>query len=337
MTASLAQQLLDAHVAHILKRIDKDHLPQEVEKLVDQILSHANKIKLSAIVNKKDVIATAQHYAANMDIGPGIPELVAEIAREVYSHKAHDNSTLNDVISDQDFEEMLDKFSELKELRERLIHEAISNPVYGALVSELLYNGINRYINDNPLTNKLPGAKSMLKLGKSVLERAAGPGLEDGIKKYIKHNTRVALAESERFLLKQLEEGTLNENARQFWHKAKNVSVSRFRKYIREDDVEEFFVIGFEFWKKLRKTQYYADLIEAGVEFFFTKYGKSSLQTILDDMGVDREMILAEAQRYAPKAIAELNKHGIIEEIARLQLGEFYLGDEVAAILSKKK
>lgn len=336
MTAPLAQQLLDAHVAHLLNRLEKDQLPHEVEKLVDQVLGYASKIKLTSIVNKKDITATAKHYAANMDIGPGIPELVAEIAREVYQHKAHDDATLNDVISDQDFDEMLDKFSEMKELRERLIHEAISNPVYSALVSELLYNGISRYINDNPLTNKLPGAKSMLKLGKSMIEKAAGPNLEDGIKKYLKHNTRIALNESERFLLQQLEEGNLNDNMRRYWDKGKTVSVSRFRKYVREDDVEEFFVIGFEFWKKLRKTQYYANLIEAGVEFFFKKYGKSSLQTILDEMGVDREMILNEAQRYAPKAVAELNKLGIIEDIARSQLGEFYLSDEAKKILGEK-
>lgn len=336
MTAPLAQRLLDAHVAHLLNRLEKDQLPHEVEKLVDQVLGYASKIKLTSIVNKKDITATAKHYAANMDIGPGIPELVAEIAREVYQHKAHDDATLNDVISDQDFDEMLDKFSEMKELRERLIHEAISNPVYSALVSELLYNGISRYINDNPLTNKLPGAKSMLKLGKSMIEKAAGPNLEDGIKKYLKHNTRIALNESERFLLQQLEEGNLNDNMRRYWDKGKTVSVSRFRKYVREDDVEEFFVIGFEFWKKLRKTQYYANLIEAGVEFFFKKYGKSSLQTILDEMGVDREMILNEAQRYAPKAVAELNKLGIIEDIARSQLGEFYLSDEAKKILGEK-
>src|SRR3546814_2068416 len=86
--ASLAQQLLDAHVAHTLKRVDAENLPKEAEKLVDQLLTFAGKIKLGDIVSKKDIAATAIYYAADMEIAPAIPELVAEIARELYHHKA---------------------------------------------------------------------------------------------------------------------------------------------------------------------------------------------------------------------------------------------------------
>jgi hypothetical protein len=69
------------------------------------------------------------------------------------------------------------------------------------------------------------------------------------------------------------------------------------------------------------------------VDFFFKKYGKTSLKKLLEELGVDRDMILAEALRYAPRVVAELNKHGFIEQLARNQLGDFYSSAEVAAIL----
>ncbi len=333
MAAALAQQLLDAHVAHILERCNEKNLPQETEKLIDQVLEQTGGLKLSAVVSKKDVKNTAIFFAAKMDIGPGIPELVAGIARELHGHKAHDKATLNDLVSDRDFDELLDKYDEMELLRERIIHEIVSNPVYTALISDLLYNGITRYINDNPLSNKLPGAKSMLKFGKSLADRS-GVDWQKGVRAYIKHNTRAALRESERFLLNQLSDEKLRDSAHQTWDRIKNEPVSRFRDYVSADDVEEFFVIGFEFWRNFRQTAYYSDLICAAIDFFFKEYGKKSLNTLLNDLGVTRDMIVAEAQRYAPRAVKALNKEGVIEAIAREQLRGFYESEVVAQLLS---
>lgn len=329
----LAQQLLDAHVAHIMKRLEADRLEGEIERLVDQLLSFSGKLKLGTIVKRQDVVDTALDYAAKMEIAPAIPELVAEIARELYQHQAHDSACLNDLVTDHDFKDLLDKFGEMKELRERLIHEAVENPIYTALVSDLLYNGIDRYINDNPITNRLPGAKSMLKLGKSMIDRA-NPKIEAGIKHYINTNTRAALRESERFLTEYLESEQLEISATRIWERLKTEDISRFRDYVSEDDVEELFVIGFEFWRRFRTTDYYADLITAGVDFFFKKYGRTSLKTLLKELGVSRDMIVAEVQRYAPRIVAELNKHGFVEQLAHAQLESFYNSDELAAILA---
>jgi hypothetical protein len=325
---TLAQQLLDAHVAHILKRVDDKHLPEEAEKLVDQLLGFADKIKLGDIVDKKNVTATAIHYAIEMEIAPAIPELVGEIARELYQHKAHDKATLNDLVNDKDFTEILGKIAEMDELRERIIHEAVGNPVYTALVSDLLYNGITRYLQENPLTKRIPGAASMIKFGKGLMDKA-------GLQQYIKHNAHSAMRESERFLAKQLSGEHIIKNVTQVWDKIKGEQVSRFRDYVSEDDVEEFFVIGFEFWRNFRKTQYCADMITAGVDFFFKKYSKTTLKKLLEEFGVDRDIILAEAMRYTPQVVAELNKHGFIEQLARVQLAEFYDSKEVASILAQ--
>lgn len=331
----LAQQLLDAHVAHVLDRLSDKNLPGEIERLVDLVLSHTGKLKLGAVVCKEDVLATAVHYAADMDIAPAIPEMVAEIARELYRHPAHEKATLNDVLADQDFKEITSKYFEMEELRARVLHEAISNPVYAALVSNLLYNGITRYVNDNPLTNNIPGAKSLLKIGKSMIDKT-GTNLEAGVKHFIKQNTQTALRDSEDFLLHQMSRDKLEGTLINIWNRIKTQPVSRFRDYVKEDDVEDFFVIGFEFWRRFRKTDYYSDLIGVGVDYFFKKYGKTSLKKLLKELGVTRDMILADAQRFAPRVIAELNKQGIIEEVARAELTRFYDSDAVGKILKGK-
>lgn len=331
---TLSQQLLDAHVAHILTRCDKKNLPAEAEQWVDQLLSFSGKLKLSSLVKKKTVADTAVSYASDMEIAPAIPEIVAGIARHIFQHEAHEKTHLSDLVSDHDFQDMLDKFAEMGELRERIIHELIGNPVYAALVSDLLYRGITRYVNDNPLTNRLPGAKSMLKLGKSMMEKA-GPNFEAGIRHYIKNNTRSAMAESERFLLAYLSSDELIENATNVWNKLKDEPISRFRDYASEDDVEEIFVIGFEFWRRFRKTDYYANLIRAGVEHFYKVYGRVSLKKLMEEFGITRDIILTEVMRYGPDVVAELNKQGVIEEIARAQLAPFYKSDEVAKLLGE--
>src|SRR5690606_10781310 len=187
-------------------------------------------------------------------------------------------------------------------LRQRLISEIAGSPLTINLISDMLYRGIQGFISQGTnMAGSIPGASSMLKLGKSVVSKAA-PGLEksaeQNIKKYIAHNTRSIIRQSEKRLEKAIESGEFRQAMLDFWDEIKEQKVATLRRYVTRDELEDAMVTGLEAWKQFRATRYFGNLLDAGVDFFFEKYGDTALDKLIGEMGVDKKMILDEALRY---------------------------------------
>lgn len=331
-----AERLLDAHVKFMVDQLNGDTLKKNIEDELDHALEAAEKITLNESVTREQIKETVRNYAVDLDLHGGIPELIGDIARSLYEHGIHDKTSVNDLITDKQFGEILDQILAMKDLREKIIKRSIGNPLFGALASDVLYNGIKGYMNDNPLTKNSQMAAGALKLGKSLLSKAS-PGLEhsieEGVKRYIKGNIKATQRQTEHFIRARIEDDSVRDRALELWDEAKGQKVSVFREYISSRDVEEGFVTGYEYWRKLRKTDYYWTIIEVGIDGFFDKYGDSSLREILDEVGVHREIMLGEAMRFAPPVIKMLKKKKLLEPRIRRQLEKFYLSDEAKAIL----
>ena len=118
------------------------------------------------------------------------------------------------------------------------------------------------------------------------------------------------------------------------WTKIKHQKVSEFKQYVAEDDVEDAFVIGFDYWRSLREKEYYAGFIDAGVDFFFEKYSTSTLTELLEEVGVTRDMIVRDVMLYVPGALKALQKKKLLDGIIRRGLEPFYNSDVAAGILA---
>ncbi|HWY23353.1 MAG TPA: hypothetical protein VNX47_00455 [Nevskia sp.] len=333
---SSAAALLEAHVQFMLAQLEGPALRARIEQEVDALLGDAERISLNEVVTREAVKETVRVYAVKLELNAGIPELVADIAQRLHSHGIHAKTRLRDLLSDQQFGEILDKLLEMKALRERLLDESVSNPVYSALAADIVYHGIKGYLSQNKLTGNIPGARAAMKLGKSVMNRAT-PGLEgvieERLKGYVSKNIQSTLNESRRFLLDRFDPESIREVALDLWDRAKGSKVSVFRDYLRAADLEDFFVIGYEYWHALRKTDWYVTLIDAGVDGFFDRYGDSSLGEILEEIGIARDMLVADAMRFAPKAIEGLRKRGLLEGMVRRNLEDFYRSGAVEKII----
>lgn len=333
---STADALLDAHVQFILDQIGGDALQPLLESELDELLANAKKLRLNDCVTRKMIKDTALAYAADLELGPGIPELVGDVARALYAHEAHEKTCFGDLLGDEHFSEIVDMVLEHKSLREKIVHEAVASPLYASFASDLLYNGIKGYLAQNAVTRNIPGAGSMMKLGKAVMSKATPnleASIEDGLKKYISQSVKATSKGSAGLLLKYADDETLRELAQEFWVRIKPVKVASLREDISSLDVEEGFVLGYEFWRSLRSSSFYRVMIGAGIDAFFDKYGDASLSDLLDDLGVTRSMMVREAMRFAPPVVKALNKKKMIEPLVRRNLARFYHSDAAREIL----
>ncbi|MDR3417576.1 MAG: hypothetical protein P4L83_15475 [Nevskia sp.] len=333
--ATAAEALLEAHVQFIVEKLDGAALHALVEREVDAILRDAKRLSVNDFVSRDAVKHTVRVYAVQLQLHAGIPELVADIARRIHAHDVHERTRLGDLMPDRQLQEIVDKLLEMKDLRERLLDESVSNPVYSALAANLVYHGIKGYLLQNKLTNNIPGARAAFKLGKSMMNRAPGleQAIEDRLKSYVEKNIRHTLAESRRSLTERFDEDAIREAVKDLWTRLKRSRVSYFLGFVGAADVEDFFVIIYEYWQQLRHTEWYVEVIDAGIDGFFDRYGETSLAELLEEIGIERDMLVKDAMRFGPKAIDGLKAKGLLEGMVRRNLEEFYASPGVAKIL----
>lgn len=334
--AAKARQLLDAHVQFVIEQLESDGFADLAQAAVTQGLKTAKTLKLEEAVSRAAIKETVQIYALKLDLHGAMPELVGDLVRQLYSHRVHEETRLGDLVSDEQFREILDKLLEMHELRERLLQETTANPVYAALAGDILFHGIKGYLSQNRMADSIPGARSMMKLGKTVMSKAT-PGLEksleDGLRKYIHKNIKGTLKESERFL-QDVDDEKIRAALLDLWSRLKHERAALFRRYLSQRDAEEFFVLTYDYWRQLRKTDYIRVLIEAGIDGFFDKYGKTDLATLLKEVGIDQSLLVADALRFAPPAIRLLKKKKVLETYIRQALAPFYESAAAQAILA---
>lgn len=334
----LAEALLDAQVEWVVEQTSGPALKAWLERELDAGLAAAGKLTLNEVTTRQAIKDTARTYAAEVEFGAGIPELVAEVARALHAHGAHDKTRLGDIVSDRRVAETLDQALDLEALRGRMLEEVAASPLYSDFVSDLLYNGIKGYLSENALTRNIPGASSVLKLGKSVISKATPrleASIEENLKKYIARSVQKTSQGGLRFFMEHADSDTLREAALDLWAKLKKVRISSLRDDVGADELEAMFVNGYEFWRELRKTPYYSGLIDAGIDAVFDKYGETDLAALLEDFGITRDLMLAEALRHAPPAIKALKKHKLLEPLVRRNLEPFFASSVVGRLLAE--
>lgn len=327
-----AQQLLDAHVEHVLARLEPASLQPRFEAGIERFLALAGPMTLVEAVSADQVKETAHRYAIEMQFGAAIPEQVGAVARRLYRHKALDRTRLTDLLPDSFFEEFLDKALELDRIQRALVTESVSNPIYSNVISDLLYAGVREFVAGI----RFPGSRSAARVGKAISRRARpelGEELEEKLRQFIETGTRARLRASEKKFQEAVASDRFRDLLLDLWDDNKQRAVADLRKYMGSRDVEEFFVIGYECYQHLRRTPFFRDMLDAGIDTFFHHYGDTPLQVLLDDIGVTREMMLAEALHYAPPILARLRETGVLEALVRSELEEFYASGRVAEIL----
>ncbi|MDB5968542.1 MAG: hypothetical protein JWQ90_992 [Hydrocarboniphaga sp.] len=333
----IADALLDAHVAFVLEQLTGDALAPLLEEGLDALLLDAGKLKLKDVVTPKMIKDTTRTYAVELQFAGGLPELVGDIARALHGHKIHEATMFGDLVSDRALGEFIDKLLEFKSLREKIAIELFSGPLYAEFASDLLYHGIQGYLSNNPLTRNIPGAGSMMKLGKRVMNKAS-PGLEssleDGLKKYIGRSVEATSRRSVDYLLHHIDDDAIREMMLDIWERVRELPVASLREDIGSLDQEELFVIGYEHFQELRRTDFFSTLIDAGIDSFFDKYGNATLLGLIDDIGISRQMMIGEALRYAPPILKTLKKKKMLDATLRRYLEPFYRSGAVEKIIA---
>lgn len=333
-----AQALLDAQVTYVLQRLNSTALAETLAQEIDTVLANAPLLVLNECVTPQMIKDTVHGYAIELELGAGVFDIIGDIARNLHSHSVHQQTTLNDIVPDKHFEQILDKILELKAVRDYILHEVIVNPVYAALASDAMYFGLRDYLLQQIAGGKKNVARAgkMLSWGKNLIN-SVPPELEGmielNLRHYIQKSMSGVLSESGSFLA-HVDIQKLRDNVLDIWDDIKQHPISTYQQLLSSLDIEEFIVLSYEFWRDFRQSDYFKVLIDSGIDAFFNRYGTTTLDVLLDEVGINQQMLMADALRFAPPILSMLQQKNLLEPFIRQHLEPFYHSEVVQQILS---
>lgn len=334
-------QLLEAHVAHELSRFKDSGYKQTIEEEVTAFFEWIKTIRLKDIVTAKQIIGLIRRNVVDLPIAGGVTELTGEMSQKVLASSHNKKTALEDIFARKQYDDIVDKIVGLESARNDLIKRIVHSSAYSREISELLFIGIKEYVlEENFIAKNVPGIASLIRAGKFAVNKTMHSlevAIEERVKGYIESNIESTIRRSEKSLINYFTETRIVDAGEGVWESIAETKLSEYFSTIDANDMEDFIIIGYEFWLHFRKTKYFKGIYTELVKYFFKKYGNKELDVLIEDVGVTREMVIGELCEIIAPGIEKALSTGYLEERIRARLESFYLSPQAAALILPEK
>ena len=264
-------------------------------------------------------------YAVQMELGGGIPELVGEMVDRLYNHGIQGERRVGELVDESTVAALVDKVLEIP-LSRRGVGWLSSNPVLLALLAGGAHLGLKTWLHQG-IPESLRGL-----VGRRLPPRWRA-SLEMRLQEWLLERTEALL--SDPWLYSDDNLGELRELVLVAWQDFAERPVTELRELLSSEDIQELFVIGYDFWREFRHSDYFATMLDTGINAFFEKYGDTTLRDLIDEVGIARDDLLDDAHRFAPPVLRLLRERGLLDAWLRRHLAPFFEKPETLAILDQ--
>lgn len=329
----LASTLLDAQVEELRQRLMGAKLLDNAAIEIDQLLALADDVLLGDVVDRQSIKDVVRVFAFELDLGSGVIALSGEMAQQLHITATKKAPKLKELVSNAAVAQWLDKILELEDFRAAVLnkigesttlHDFVSDHVLILLEQQIAQRSphwLQQLTSDESSTNPILGSRVATGIRRKFNSTVRSQ--EEFLEKKLRHSVSKTIQQS-CAELGELDESVWRDAIWQLWQAVRDESVSQFAEGLDPLDMEEFFVLGYDQWRKLRQTEYVQRLILTGIDVFFDAYEEVSLAELLDEVGITRTHMLAEVERFAPKVIQLLDERGYLRDWLKRQLSPFY-------------
>ncbi|MGH3518068.1 MAG: hypothetical protein ACRDQ7_11755 [Haloechinothrix sp.] len=334
----LANRLLDAQVEFILTEVSGDRLAEVVARDVDDLLAVAETTVVADLVDREQVKATTYKILDQAGGSVVIEPMVADIADAIYQLTANDEHHLGEVIDRDQVQELVRKVISMRHLHEEVLRRLTESPVVATVASWFVTKLVSDVMQQNrEFAERVPGVASLLSVGERAANRVRGATsrhLDQFVGDMAGKGAQLALRRVSTAIRHTMREAPLHDAAMEVWDLHAEDKISGLKNYLNQDDLRELASIGYEIWLILRNTDYFRELLGAGIDVFFDSYGSHQVSALLTELGLSRDDLVTEVQRYAPAVVEALNKDGQLAELIRRRLEPFFHSDTVLRMLA---
>ncbi|MCP4120344.1 MAG: hypothetical protein GY751_01175 [Bacteroidetes bacterium] len=328
-----AKALYEAHVAHVLNNLGPDNLPDLVSEESGYVWEKLDGVKLNEVISKDEIL---DFQKRNFDHREKVSEPAKTYGKSlrdaVIAHLKSSDTTLKDIISKNDYDAIIKEASTLKEVREEIIHSAVSNPLYSEIIANSLADGIKSFTSEEGLAGKIPGASSFFKMGSGLLG-GIQDSIDKNIRKFIAANIQKLTGQSEKFVQNLIDDRKVKELGEKLWQKTSTKTVGSALRRFDASQYDGFEPIVERVVNQALRSDAAQELNEVIIDHFLEENGGKSLQQLLLDIEIEKEDVVRESVELFGKICERAMADGTLEERVRKHLEDFYASDVVAEIL----
>jgi hypothetical protein len=326
----LAERLLDAHVQHELSHWRPPQLEPLVKDRVAALFRWLASLRVDQLASRAQVMAIIERYVFEARPSGALTELAGEMAQIVFTCEASAQTRLNEVLDDQSYAQFASKLSALDRVRQELValiaHSQTVHEIRVDVLSRSLVEAVLGSASNEPTLPELGPVVAWARRLRPWLERRLGAALARHLPQPLEPSAAnvVAALDAEQF------HSVLDD----VWAAVSAMRLSEAFAWIGEQDLEDFVVLGYEFWTRYRKSPYFRRITEQQVDHFFDKFGAGSARALLEDLGVTESVVVMESVGVLQPLLRNDGAGDALEALIRARLQPFYCSQAFDALLA---
>ncbi|MFN8196699.1 MAG: hypothetical protein U0R80_20705 [Nocardioidaceae bacterium] len=334
---ALAQQLLDAQVAHHLDRLTGARLPTTVAALADDLLSAAGGHQLEDLVDRTVVTRIAVGGLTSIPASAAMSGLV-ELVTTVLFEGPDEPYPLGELAERTEVEALVDSVLALNPVLERFVDGLADVPLVGTVASRFMGRVVGDVLQANKaLADRVPGLGSLMSFGSSAASRMVGAAdrqLEGLIGDTMGKGGAYAVRRLNRIVVETLRDPVTRAAAMEAWDLLAQEPVTGLDRHATHEQVAGVADAVHDVAITALATEHAARLVEVLVDGFFDRFGGFTPVELLEELDLERADVVADLVALAPAVVDALRDSGDLERLLRSQLEPFFTSPEVVAMLS---
>jgi hypothetical protein len=335
-TPSLADRLLDAQVAWALDLLTGDQVQEVVARDVDDLLAVAGALRLDAVVDPDEIKRVARRLVATVPSSAAAGELVRSATTVIYQGP-DEPVAVSDLIAREQVEALVDEVMGATHLAKDALDQLAESPLVATVASRFVGRLVGEVLQANQaVADKIPGLGSLMSLGTSAASRVMGAAdkqFEALLGDTAGKSATFAVRRLNKIVLETLQDPTTKAAVLQVWDLYADKPIGSMSEYADEDGVHQFVSVIQQIVATAATSDHAAGLADALVDGFFGVYGEYPITTLLEELELTRDDLVADAQSFATTALAAAHESGQLEGLIRDRLEPFFRSPAVAEIL----
>lgn len=269
---------------------------------------------------------------------PATQHLITQIQHHIQialEHPHNDSTTIEDILPVATIDQIAFYIASKSQHRKQLVKRVVQHSFFLELITNIVQQSVKDFMDHSMVAKKVPGVGSLMKMGKSVFERATDSSFDDTLKLYLHKNADKLILLSEKLINQNINDEKLYQLQAKLWHSIKTTPLSAVKHYVIIDDLPHTVALGEQVWNHLRQTPYLQAQVALGVEAWIERHAQQTFAQVLHDLNIDENLIATELYSLVMPIIAQLVEQGYLMERARFYLTQFYSTDQVTEILEK--
>lgn len=328
LAQELAQALMLEQVSFIKQQLLNTKNNRYLKNFIHHLYIQADQIQLQDVILLEQLQQVVQKYAFDLNLGAELLEFIGVIAQKIHHFAVNSQITLNELCTDQIFEDWVYKIFELEQVRSYFQDNLQHNPK-AQLVSLQLANQI--------LESNTPWLDHLRKL--TIKQNGLGAKVLSFVQDQQQHLELKLEQQLAQALLKQLgliitlPSEELTEICLHLWSDIKTKPIAETTSQVQAIDLEDFFILVYETWRILRQIPYMQNIIQSVVEAFYEYFGEFSLQALLLAVGIDEHDLYEEADRFVPHVLTALDQQQLLDDMITSLVDPFYRESKTQQII----